>query len=582
LSRLILLTLARSFRCSFPRFYLTRSAPEVRSVRLLITATFGGVLLLACNSGTEPGDPPSLECSASSIEALAVGEHRILDPGMDDACVRLPAADGAGAEHLYVAVATEARETEQGISAPYSITASAGTNPAPPSPLLSAFTHQQPAGDFHQMLRRRERALTESPSAALFDKARLAPGAAVAPVPGEQRVFNVCTSQQCNAFVQATATAKAVGQRVAIFVDDAAPAGGYSDADLAEVGTLFDDFLYPIDTMAFGRESDIDGNGVVVVLLTQRVNALSPNCASTGSVILGYFFGADLLPQSGGNPGSNEAEVFYGLVPDPTNSNCDISEAFARSRLPATFIHEFQHMISFNQHVLLRGGVSEDTWLNEGLSHLAEELGGRQIPNVECPVSGSCAQDFVNGDLENAFEYLSTPEDHFLIEPGSSSAELAERGANWLFVRWLADHFATDSVLGTDLTRRLVATRLVGEANVEAQTSTNFSILLPEWQMTNYLDDLPGFQQSSARLRYKTWNFRAAADSIGRSYPLVPDLTDGAGYAHSAILRAGSGQHVLVTQPGGAGPVDLRLTAPSGAELVSSTVAARIGLVRIR
>ena len=70
--------------------------------------------------------------------------------------------------------------------------------------------------------------------------------------------------------------------------------------------------------------------------------------------------------------------------------------------------------------------------------------------------------------MENGFEYLASPEDHFLIEPGSSPAELAERGANWLFVRWLADHFANDTVLGTDLTRRLVATRLVGAANVEA------------------------------------------------------------------------------------------------------------------
>ena len=95
--------------------------------------------------------------------------------------------------------------------------------------------------------------------------------------------------------------------------------------DLADVGILFDDFLYPIDTTAFGRESDIDANGVVIVLLTHRVNALSPDCNAQGSVILGYFFGADLLPRSSNNPGSNEGEIFYGLVPDPDNTACDIS-----------------------------------------------------------------------------------------------------------------------------------------------------------------------------------------------------------------------------------------------------------------
>ena len=41
-------------------------------------------------------------------------------------------------------------------------------------------------------------------------------------------------------------------------------------------------------------------------------------------------------------------------------------------------------MISFNQHVLVRDGDAEDTWLNEGLSHYAEELGGRVVPDDLC------------------------------------------------------------------------------------------------------------------------------------------------------------------------------------------------------
>jgi hypothetical protein len=547
---------------------------------------FSGLLLLACDGGTGPGDGPSLVCDEASTEALAVGELRILDPTQTDACVRLPAAGPEGAEHLYVAVATAARETQNGISAEYSITGSApavAAPPALPSPRLSAFAEPGTADAFHRMLRDKERTLAADPTRALFDEGAVVRRTTPPPLQGEQRVFNVCATRQCRTFLSASATAKVVGERVAIFVDNEAPAGGYTDADLIEVGTLFDDHLYPIDTLAFGAESDVDANGVVIVLLTHRVNALAPGCNSSGSVILGYFFGADLLPRGVGNPGSNEAEIFYGLVPDPDNFECDISREFARSRLPATFIHEFQHMISFNQHVLLRDGTSEDTWLNEGLSHLAEELGGRRTPNTSCPVSGSCAHDFIESDLENAFEYLTAPEEHFLIEPSSSAAELPERGANWLFVRWLVDHFAGDSVLGTDLTRRLVATRLVGAPNVEAQVGVGLDILLPEWQLTNYLDDLPGFDQPSLRLRYKTWNFRQASDSMARpSYPLTPDVTDGSNYSHSGVLRAGSGRHVLVTQSAGAAAVDLRLTGGSEAVPVSAAVEARIGLVRIR
>jgi hypothetical protein len=434
------------------------------------------------------------------------------------------------------------------------------------------------------MLRERERALSQSPTQALFDRGRVTGLAKVPVTVGVKRTFQVCSTPSCDAYVSATATAKVVGSKVAIFVDDSAPSGGYSQADLDNVGIQFDNFLYPIDTTAFGRESDIDANGVVVVLLTQRVNALSPDCNAQGSVILGYFFGADLLARSSNNPGSNEGEVFYGLVPDPNNTTgCDIPLAFARQRLPATFIHEFQHMISFNQHRLVRGSTSEDIWLNEGLSHFAEELGGRELPTAECP-SGSCFHDFLEmGDISNAFAYLDSTEAFFLIEPGSSNGTLEERGANWLFVRWLADHFASDSILGTDLTRRLVATNLVGAANVAFQTGVAFSTLVPEWQMANYLDDLPGFNQPGTRLRYKTWNFRQVfQDSLGASFPLIPDNTSGNGYSHTGVLRAGSGRHVLVTQAGGASPVDLLLSAPSGTDPVSPLVDARIGLVRIR
>ncbi|MGH7510107.1 MAG: hypothetical protein ACREMZ_11660 [Gemmatimonadales bacterium] len=541
-------------------------------------------MLTGCRDSTGPGPGPGLDCTDANTQNLAVGELRILDPVQDGACARLSAPVSAETEHLYLPVGTEGQESADGVSAPYQMTGSSpaiAAAPAMRSPLLSAFRAPLRADEFHGMLRGRERALSQS-AAVAFSQGRVATALAPPPVVGHQDTFKVCSTSACDEFVDAAATAKAVGSKVAVYVDDAAPADGYTDPDLVDVAALFDDHLYPIDTAAFGSESDIDGNGVVIVLLTHRVNALSPNCNTTGSVILGYFFGADLLPRSAsGNPGSNEAEIFYGLVPDPANSECDISLQFALSRLPATFIHEFQHMISFNQHRLVRGGSSEDTWLNEGLSHFAEELGARQVPDAECP-SGSCADDFLSeGNLPNAFAYLESPEEFFLIEPGNSTGQLEERGANWLFVRWLADHFAADTVLGTDLTRRLVATSLLGSENVSAQTGTAFSILVPEWQATNYLDDLSGFNQPSARLRYKTWNFRQVAASNSLPYPLVPDVTSGAGYNHVGVLRAGSGRHVLVVQPAGSGFVDLQFQGAPG-EPFPSVVEPRIALIRIR
>jgi hypothetical protein len=197
-------------------------------------------------------------------------------------------------------------------------------------------------------------------------------------------------------------------------------------------------------------------------------------------------------------------------------------------------------------------------------------------------VSGSCAEEFLaSGDVVNAFEYLASPEDFFLIEPGNSTGKLEERGANWLFVRWLADQFATDTILGTSLTRALLATNQTGSTNVAARTGVDFSTLVGEWQLANYLDDLPGFPTSDPRLRYKSWNFRAIADANGETYPLQPDSTDGVAYSHSGTLRAGSGRHILIAQPAGAGLVDFTLTSSTGTALPSNIVP-RIALVRIR
>ena len=104
------------------------------------------------------------------------------------------------------------------------------------------------------MLRARERALSEQTEAAAVRPG--APPSVVvrqAQVVGDKRTFEVCATTDCNAFVQSTATAKVVGSKVAIFLDDTVPAGGYAQADLDKVGALFDSQLYPIDTTAFGR-----------------------------------------------------------------------------------------------------------------------------------------------------------------------------------------------------------------------------------------------------------------------------------------------------------------------------------------
>ena len=192
------------------------------------------------------------------------------------------------------------------------------------------------------------------------------------------------------------------------------------------------------------------------------------------------------------------------------------------------------------------------------------------------------------GNILNANDYLLNPESYFLIMPGSSTGTLQERGAAWLFVRWLADHYAADSN-GTSLTRQLVGTALLGAANVQAATGTTMSQLVPPWQMANYLDNLPGFTPADPRLAYPSWDFRHIYDTlhfqrpdlVSRKYPLRPDSTTTGGYNRTGTLRAGSGRHLRILQAAGAASVDVMLARKNGDPFPDDR-GVRFGVVRIR
>lgn len=553
--------------------------PSLRTVVLFLA----GVGLGACGGGQVMDPLSRANCEQAPATALAAGAHAVIDPAIEGGCLRLPAAGVGGAEYLVVALSSSGQETSQGVQGSFSLFASTDTfAPAPPPVGIAAVSAVDEPAAFHAMLRERERAIAR--------RARVAGAGSglrrlvAPPTLGSSRSFKVCGTQSCGGFVSVRATAQYVGSRSAIFLDDTIPANGYTPADIQSLGTLFDQYLYPIDTTAFGRESDLDGNGVVVILLTDQINALSPNCQQTGQVILGFFFGLDL---DAADPNSNGGEVFYGIVPDPSKPTC-FGKGFALRKLAPTAIHEFQHMISFNRHVLLGGGAPEDTWLNEGLSHFAEELGGRQVPNSFCG-GGNCLDDFAAGNVRNAFDYLLHPESNYLVEPGTSNGTLAERGANWLFVRWLADRSPTDSLLGTDVTRRLEGADQPGgltstggfnaaRAAQLFEPGATFPTLAGQWHLANFLESVPSMSDPSGFLSYHSWDLKAAFNQLlPGPYPLRPDSTAGQGYALSGTLLGGSGTYVRIVQPTGGVPVAVGLRTSNSAAL-----APRFAVVRIR
>ena len=549
-------------------------------------------LLAAACSSSPVTQPPLAPCTATSRGQVSLGlsGYTAVDPTQTAGCAVFPAnIFGSTIEYLVVPQSASSIPDD---SQAFKLGGNPLAAPLPPgAPLAGPSAAQQ----FDLRLR-----LAEREFAAQIPRPLRAPPRApalVTPVDsGNVRTFKVCNVLACDprkpsTLSSVTATALKVGTHIAIYVDNAAPQPGLTQSDLDNLRAVFDTRLYETDTLAFGRESDIDSNGMVIVLMTGKVNALvtSAACTATGYVA-GYFFGADLITTPPFATG-NGAEIFYSIVPDPSGTlSCAHSVVAVSQIVPVTFVHEFQHMISFNQHFLVRGNFPEDLWLNEGLSHYAEENGGRTF----LPDTGTFCR-YVFGDLYNSAQYFTAPHNYFLVDTAGIGG-LANRGAYWLFVRYLVDQVGATLGSADSATRRLDGTALTGAANVSNATGgTAFPTVLAHWGLANYVSDLslPGFI-APPELRYVTWKFRtdyqtmktacAAFLNTGNlpsQLPLVPPVLDATSAQGSGMLHAGSGSYYRLQHAAGAPGFTLLFSNSAGGAL-RATLVPRLNVIRIQ
>jgi hypothetical protein len=512
--------------------------------------------------------------SASEALRLAVGDYAAVEPARVAGCVLLPPASTDTAEYL---VAPQAVSAIPGDSLSYRLRGDSATFvlTRAGAPRSARFGLQ-----FHDALREAEAAYARRPRGPLMEAPLGAPAAVELSV-GDRRQFRVCNQLRCSDlddFTAVDAEAKYVGQHAAIYQDRAAPAGGFTGAHFDSLGAVFDEQLYDVAAQAFGAESDVDRNGRVLILFTPVVNKLTPSNQCGQSFVTGFFFSIDIDPTFAEDERSNHGEVFYAIVPDSAQTvTCRHTVSSVLRLVPVTFIHEFQHMISYYQHVVLRAGQAEELWLNEAMSHLAEELGAFRFLSLG---NQRAFSDFAIGNLLNAYRYLKESEDWpvlFAVSPGS----LEERGAAWLFVRWVVDQF------GDHVVRRMVETRLTGQQNVAAATGEPVPRLLTQWLLANYVSDLTGFT-APARLKFARWRLRTtyadlnrqAPSTFDRPFPIVPTAFVGGAIAVTGMLRSGSGPYFRVLVPPGPRGAALQLTDGLGDALGANE--ARLNLIRIR
>ena len=559
---------------------------------LRIAGTLAALALLAACSGEHAGTtgvtPPPCSTAAASPVTLGVGAYALLDPASDSGCVTFAtnASASDSAEYLLIAQAAGGPPGDSAAFQLRSGSLAAGTAPArfqvaaarlpagaalrSRAPIPVAFDH------FLREVGRNQAELRALPTTPHTLATRRIVAAVAPPTLGSLRTFTVCAALDCSVFKSVTARVRAVGAHVALYVDTLAPAGGLDSAAIDTLAQTFDTHVYVVDTVAFGGLSDVDSNGVVITLMTPVVNSLvtAAQC-NAGGYVAGFTFPGDLDPSARGQ--YNDGEIFYTIVADPGGTlSCSHTAGEVEATLPGTFLHELQHVISFNQHVLLRGGPQEDLWLDEALSSFAEELGGRSY----LPDQGAFS-NLVVPDLYNASLYLTAPDDYFMLQTGDTV--LAEFGAGWLYMRYLVDQF------GGALTNKLEQTSLTGTANVAAQTGLPFATTVSRWALALWVSDLPGFTPP-AELAYSSWSFRQTfatlhqqdAADFPSAFPLAPAAAPGSGIDLGGFLRGGSGIYVRALQgPGGAG-FSLLFSGGGGTGLPAATVAPRLSVIRIR
>jgi hypothetical protein len=547
------------------------------------------VATAACSGDTATG-PSTPMCSSAlaSQLTLAIGAYASIDPSSDAGCVTFPANASAVDSAEYLLVPQSAAGTF-GASSPFVLrtaTLAATASPAPQR-LMPLSGNRAAALQFDGFLRRlgRTRAAPARAAASRLPGAAAALPAAAPPALGSLRTFTVCANElDCSVaseFKKVGARARAIGAHVAIYVDTLAPANGLDSADVDTLKQVFDTLLYPLDSAAFGPVSDIDANGVVIALMTPVVNALVTKTAcNTSGYIAGFFFPPD-LDLSAPAFQTNRGEIFYSIVADPSGTlSCAHSSADVKSGTPATFVHELQHMINFAQHILIQGGaVTEEGWLDEGLSTYAEELAGRRY--LQLGDNATFSQYALN-DVGDAYTYLSATGGSPLLIEFDQGTE-AERGASWLFTRYLVDQY------GAALPGKLVQTTLAGAANVAAQTGHSFDTTVTRWALTNWVSDLPGFA-APPELSYTSWPFRTRTfpslhqqdpADFPRPYPLVPVVSARGAVNLTGTLRSGSGVYQRVLQGPGAPAFTLFFSRDGSAPLASAIVP-RLNVIRIR
>jgi hypothetical protein len=370
---------------------------------------------------------------------------------------------------------------------------------------------------------------------------------------------------------------EAIGQRIIVVADLGNPEGGLTRADYQAFAQRFDQLVDPTVTSFFGQPTDIDNNGRVIAFFTRAVNELTG--PGDEGFIGGFFWARDLLLRQQQNcPASNQGEIFFMLAADPRAEASPI--AHPRERVfqlaVSTLGHEYQHLINAGRRIWVNDAPLEQAWLDEALSHSAEELlfyadtGAQPRQNLDLGTlqARGWTRAFDQFQRSNVGRYRLYVQNVAAESPISPIDRLHTRGAAWSFLRYVVDHLERPE---EQFFPALVDSRLTGYANLRNVMGEPPMDWLQRWGVSIYTDDLPGLATADPLLTQPSWNMRDLMTRIYGSYPLqvqrlaanqqVPLSIRGGSSAFVEVRgEPGLPGRVLTTSGGAPPPAQLRAT----------------------
>ncbi|MCC5814377.1 MAG: peptidase MA family protein [Leptospira sp.] len=254
--------------------------------------------------------------------------------------------------------------------------------------------------------------------------------------------------------------------------------------NFAQLVVDFETKIHPNLVSAFGEPSDINGDGKIDIFILDIRDGSSPG----NPFVAGFFDPVDFFNDNPNSPlRSNQREILYldgkelvAILPeDPL--------AFG-----STIAHEYQHLIRFPR--MQRAGTQDNTWINEGTSEVASDIGGfgPQAHRIRCLRGQNSSPCVGGGNNVSLLAWNSGP-------ANDPNYILKQYGLAYSFMRYLYDNAGSDTASKNQFFQNTVNGNSSGlRANQILNLMTLFRQATGNTSSLNYPDNILGQDSSES------------------------------------------------------------------------------------